>query len=176
MKDPLFSQVYALNPSTNSYIIEIALDRYTDIFDEWDPAPFKRRSIDPDLELYLEVSSEEIPLRYPVELCFKVLNGNRDEKMEGEAKNGLSNSFVFKMYLLKKDLKKSNVQILRWIIYGFVFLWVGTAFPDQWTSKRLLSLLAEALVIGGWVFLWEAVSLFFSQIERFITITAFIAV
>jgi hypothetical protein len=157
----LFSEIYAINPSTHAYMIEIALDHYTDIFDEWDPAPFKRRSIDPDLELYLEGSSEEIPLRYPVELCFTVLPGSRDEKMEAESRSGLSNSFVFKMYLLKKELKKTNRQILRWTILGFVFLWLGMILSDKFPYQRLPSLLAEAIIIGGWVFVWEAVSLFF---------------
>lgn len=41
-KDTLFSEVYALDKSINRYMIEIALDQYEDIFNEWDPAPFKR--------------------------------------------------------------------------------------------------------------------------------------
>jgi hypothetical protein len=77
-KDTLFSEVYALDKSTNRYMIEIALDRYEDIFNEWDPAPFKRREIDADLELYLEGSAEEIPSRYPIELFFMVPRGKRD--------------------------------------------------------------------------------------------------
>jgi hypothetical protein len=76
-KDSLFSEVYALDKSTNRYMIEIALDRYEDIFNEWDPAPFKRREIDADLELYLEGSAEEIPSRYPIELFFMVPRGKQ---------------------------------------------------------------------------------------------------
>jgi hypothetical protein len=160
-KDPLFSQIYTINPSTNCYLIEIGLDQYTDIFDEWDPAPFKHRSIDPDLELYLEGSSEEIPLRYPVELHFKVQAGSRDKKMEEESQNGLKTSFAFKMYLLRKELKKTNTQILRCIALGLIFLWMGMFFSEQFAGRALAYLLAEAIIIGGWVFLWEAVSLFF---------------
>ncbi len=160
-KDPLFSQTYTINPSTNCYLIEIALAEYTDIFDEWDPAPFKHRSIDPDLELYLEGSSEEIPLRYPVELHFTVLARSRDNKMEEESRSGLRNSFDFKMYLLRKELRKTNTQILRCIVLGFIFLWMGMLFSDKFSGRVLAYLLAEAIIIGGWVFLWEAVSMFF---------------
>lgn len=54
-------------------MIEIVMDQDGDIFSEWNPTPFKCRDLDPDLKLYLEGSSEEIPSRYPVELCFIAL-------------------------------------------------------------------------------------------------------
>jgi hypothetical protein len=160
-KNNLFREIYTFDQATNRYMIEIALDQYADIFDEWDPAPFKRRSIDPDLELYLEGSAEEIPLRYPVELCFILPAGRRNEKLEEESLHGLKNSFAFKRYLLGREQRKTLLQITRCVVLGFAFLWFGTIFSERHQSQELLSLLAEALYIGGWVFLWEAVSLFF---------------
>lgn len=169
-RDGVFEQIYAIDPVTNRYMIEVALDQYTDIFDEWDPAPFKRRSLDPDLDLYLNSSSEEIPWRYGIELYFTLPKGARNEAMENEVRDGLKNSFIFKMYLLRKKLRKTNGQIFRCLLLGFLFLWIGTVFPNQaWLETMFpnagaalaISLLAEGLFIGGWVFLWEAVSLFF---------------
>ena len=160
--DRLFSEIYKIDQATNLYMIEIALDRYTDVFNDWDPAPFKRRDIDPDLKSYLEGASEEIPMRYPLELCFITSNGIRESKLEEEVKNGLKNAFIFKLYLLRRELRKTNVQTLRCIILGFLFLWVGTVASRKYDQAGgVLSLLSEALFIGGWVFLWEAVSLFF---------------
>lgn len=160
-KDLLFSEIYHKDAATNLYMIEIALDQYADIFSEWDPAPFKRRDLDPDLEVYLEGSSEEIPLRYPIELCFTLPAGTRNAQVEEETRSGLNNSFGFRLYFLKKDIKKTNVQTLWYIFLGFLFLWVGTTFPDRLAETVAISLLAEGIFIGGWVFLWEAVSLFF---------------
>ncbi|PSB17086.1 hypothetical protein C7B61_10535 [filamentous cyanobacterium CCP1] len=160
-QNKLFNEIYSIDQSTGFYMIEIALDQYSDIFNEWDPAPFKRRDIDPDLQLYLEGSSEEIPLRYPVELCFTLPPGKQDEKLEVEVRNGLKNSFAFKRYLLRREIKKTNLQIVRCIILGFVFLWFGSFFSERYGDQGWFSLLAEAIFIGGWVFLWESVSLFF---------------
>lgn len=159
--DRLFSEIYKIDESTNLYMIEIALDQYGDIFNAWDPAPFKRREIDPDLKLYLEGSSDEIPFQYPIELSFTLPQGKRNERMEEEARQGLKNSFIFKRYFLNKELKKTNSQTVMCIFLGFGFLWIGTIFSDRFEAKLLLSLLAEGLFIGGWVFLLEAVSLFF---------------
>ena len=51
--------------------------------------PFKLRDIDPDLELYLEGSSDDIPFKYPVALSFTIPKGSRNENIEEQARNGL---------------------------------------------------------------------------------------
>jgi hypothetical protein len=160
-QDKLFNEIYAIDTANNYYMIEVGLDQYADIFSQWDSAPFKRREIDPDLKLYLEGSSDEIPFRYPVELCFMIPTGNYNQQIEKETRKGLENSFVFKLYLIKKELKKTNTQMLRFIMIGFVCLWVAATFSDRFETNRLVSILFEGLSITGWVFLWEAVSLFF---------------
>lgn len=159
--DPLFEEIYKLDQATNCYMIEVALDQYADIFNEWDPAPFKRREIDPDLKLYLEGSSKEISFQYPIELYFTLPPGRQDDRIEQDTREGLKNSFVFTLYLLRKELRKTNTHMVRLTILGFAFLWIGTVFSDWAGGTLLVSLLGESLFIGGWVFIWEAVSLFF---------------
>lgn len=160
-KDKLFNEIYEIDQSTNLYMIEVGLDQYSDIFNAWDPAPFKRREIDPDLELYLEQSCEEIPSRYPIELFFTITRGSKNEQLEAETREGLKNSFIFKRYFLRKKLKKTNTQILLCILLGFALLWIGAILSNRSEETLLFSLLVDSLLIGGWVFLWEAVSLFF---------------
>lgn len=156
-----FREIYATDHETNLYMIEVALDQYADIFNEWDPAPFKRRDLDPDLATYLEGSAEEVPSRYPIELCFTLPADSRDPRLEVESRQGLRNSFSFTLYCLRKEMRKTNLKILWYIVLGFLFLWVGTTFPERFAEAVVIGLLAEGLFIGGWVFLWEAVSLFF---------------
>lgn len=159
--DRLFREVYKIDQATNLYMIEIALNQYADIFNEWDSTPFKRRDLDPDLRLYLEESSDEIPFQYPIELYFTVPLGTRDKQIEKEAEDGIKNSFISKRYFLGKKMKQTNAQTFRFVLIGFVFLWVARAFPGWRSEANLQSILLEGLAIGGWVFLWEAVSLFF---------------
>lgn len=152
LRNKPFNETYQIDEATNLYMIEVALDHYTNIFNKWDSAPFKRREIDPDLELYLEGSSDEIPFRYPIELCFMIPQNKWDEELEQEARRGLENSFTFKIYLLKRKLRKTNAEMLRDVILGFIFLWAGTAFSNRFEEPVLLTLLGEGLFIGGWVF------------------------
>ena len=37
---------YQVDPATGAFLVEVALDRYEDVFNEWDPAPYKRRDLD----------------------------------------------------------------------------------------------------------------------------------
>jgi hypothetical protein len=156
-KDKPFRDIYQIDASTNLYMIEIALDRYTDIFNEWDAAPFKRRDLDADLRLYLEECSNEIPSKYPIELCFTLPAGTRNEQAEVEARDGLKNSFISKRYFLRKEVEKTNTRMLLFVVVGFVCLWVAKTLS---TEANLQSILLEGLAISGWVFIWEAVSMF----------------
>jgi hypothetical protein len=160
-KDKLFEEIYSVDQTTNLYMVEIALDNYSDIFSTWDPAPFKRRELDPDLKVYLEGSSDEIPDQYQIEICFSLPPGKRNESMEQEVRNGWNNSFNFKRYLLNREIKRTNTRLITFLVIGFGFLLAGTLLSDRYEGKLLLSLLADGLFIGGWVFIWEAVSLFF---------------
>ena len=49
---------------------------------------------------------------------------------------------------------------------GIIFLWLGIKFSFLIERPVWYSILNEGLVIGGWVFLWEAISLFsFTEFE-----------
>ncbi|WOD40935.1 hypothetical protein [Nodosilinea sp. E11] len=160
LKEELFNEIYAIDEANNAYMIEAALDSYTDIFSEWDPAPFKRRELDPDLQLYLENSADEIPQKYSIEVCFTLPPGSRDEVMEQEVRAGLRNSVDFKLYLLKREIRLINTRTARYVIAGLGTLLVAR-LAEPLDINVLTSVLTEGLFIGGWVFLWEAVSLFF---------------
>ena len=155
--DQLFSEIYKIYQATNLYMVEIALNQYADIFNEWDPTPFKRRDLDPDLLLYLEESSSEIPNKYPIELCFTIPVEIRDKHLEEAAQDGIRNSFLSKRYFLGKKMKKTNTQMFWFVVVGFLFLGVAKSWEATGNPH---SILLEGLAISGWVFLWEAVSLF----------------
>lgn len=160
LKEEYIAEIYAIDKANNAYMIEAALDHYTDIFSEWDPAPFKRRELDPDLQFYLEGSADEIPKKYAIEVCFTLPPGTRDEAMEQDVRAGLRNSVDFKLYLLKKEIRLINVRTARYVLAGLGTLLVAR-LAEPLDINIFTSVLTEGLFIGGWVFLWEAVSLFF---------------
>ncbi|MGK7914258.1 MAG: hypothetical protein AB4038_01730, partial [Prochloraceae cyanobacterium] len=159
-KDRIFSEVYKVDESTNVCMIEIALERYSEIFNKWDSAPFKRREVNLELEEYLKRCSDEIPFRYSIELNIAIPQGNKNQQREDESRNGIKNHFNFKIYLLKEKLNKNNRRTLYCALAGF-FLLGGVLIWQSFPNSIFPSILEQVRTIGGWFFLWEAFSLFF---------------
>ncbi|MDD2296456.1 MAG: hypothetical protein PHR10_08175, partial [Sphaerochaetaceae bacterium] len=74
--------LYRVNPETQRVIIDIAIDRYVDYFHEWDNAVFRKRDLHPELAEFLDLCSEEIPLRKALEINFCIKNRPLDVEKE----------------------------------------------------------------------------------------------
>ncbi|MDF2699786.1 MAG: hypothetical protein K0Q49_1342 [Haloplasmataceae bacterium] len=155
------NNIYKVNPDTNAYIIEVSLDDYNEVFNGWDPSPIKRREIDPDLLNFIEQSAFDIPLKFNVELHFYVSKEVYNESKEALTKAGIINNFSFILHFIKKELRSNRKKILMYIMMSFSFL-TSSQLANQYFELGLLTTtIAEGLFIGGWVFLWEAFSIFF---------------
>ncbi|UZQ55024.1 hypothetical protein OOK60_02790 [Trichothermofontia sichuanensis B231] len=58
-----------------------------------------------------------------------------------------------------RELKMINARTLRYALVGLVTLVAARRLSDTAEQRLLTAVLDEGLFIGGWVFLWEAVSL-----------------
>ena len=63
---------YPFNKIMNSFVVEIALNSYADIFNDFDPSPYRKKDLNPELMNYLNDCSSDIPLDYPLILQFKL--------------------------------------------------------------------------------------------------------
>jgi hypothetical protein len=168
MEDKMFNkkknylkQIYKMNPETNTFIIEISLENYKEIFNGWDPSPIKRRDLDPDLLHFMDQCSSDIPLNFPLELQFYLSKEQYDEDKENLTRIGIKNNFNFTSHFIGKEIKQINKKIALYIIIAFAFLIIGYISREQVTENVVNTVFIEGLSIGGWVFLWEAFSLFF---------------
>lgn len=50
--DDYLKKIYEKNTNTGNYIIEVSLNKYTDIFNDWDNSPLPKRDLDPDLDFF----------------------------------------------------------------------------------------------------------------------------
>ena len=42
-KSDYLQKIYEQNPINGNYVIQVGIDKYTDIFNDWDNAPFRKR-------------------------------------------------------------------------------------------------------------------------------------
>ncbi len=158
--DAVLEKIYERDPTTNAFIIAAAINRYTDIFNELDPAPFKRRDLNYDLRIFLEDCSADIPLKYDIILQFNIADEIPDATKEERIKAGLKTYFSFVGNLLTAEIKKSYQKSALYVIIAFFLLSIAYSLRTVATDDIVFKTLVEGINIGGWVFLWEAISTF----------------
>ena len=155
-------KIYEKDKTTGAFIITIALDRYVNVFNELDSAPWRRRDLDHDLRLFLEDCSSDIPLRYDVILHFNIAQEKQDPIKEDRLKVGLKTYFTFVRSSLQKKISASYQRSLIYALGAFFLIFAGYSLSTT-SNNPLLKALFDVVSIGGWVFLWEAISTFAFQ-------------
>jgi hypothetical protein len=154
------NKLYEKNSETGNYIIEVSLDKYGDLFNEWDNASYKKRDLDPDLSEFLDNCSRDIPLKYGIDICFYLPKEVQNAEKEKIIINRIKTYFSFIVDYESRLLKATYRKISLYIIISFILLSMGyfiTASEDNVFWGTLM----QGLDVGGWVFLWEAISFFF---------------
>lgn len=152
----MYENIYRTNPQTGNSIIDISLDDYMDFFHEWDNAVFKKRDMHPELAEFLKICSEDIPLRNKIEISFSVENEVKDEEKENLILESYRNYYAFYSRLEKKKIKAHLFKAMFLALTSMVLILSYEILANVWEVSVWGSLFLEFLMIGGWVFMWEA--------------------
>lgn len=155
-----YQEVYKYDSEHNSYQIDVLLDAYEDVYDEWDASPFKRRDIEDEFDDFITDSSSDIPLKYGVVINLYLPKNAYDERKERLLVEAYENFYQFKLKRALKVRQNMNRKILNYLVLAIIFLFVGYFYlPEE--EGILFKLVKEGIFIGGWVFLWEVFTLLF---------------
>lgn len=155
-----YQSLYNRNSTTGNYMIEISLDDYSELFNGWDASPLRRKEMEPELLDYLEQAGLEIPIKEALEICFYMAKANRDEEKEQRSVAAIKNNFKVVLSFIHKNLSRGYRKMFTYIILSFIFITLAYVLKTFEDLPLLSSIMREGLFIGGWVFLWEAFSLF----------------
>ena len=153
-------RIYERDKETGAFIISIGIEKYPDIFNELDSAPWRRRDIDQDLRVFLEESSTDILLKYDIILKFNISKEKQDPQKEERIKLGLRTYFSFERNALQKKIHSSYEKSALYALVSFLLLFTSYSLQAQININIFLTTLLGGVSIGGWVFLWEAISTF----------------
>ena len=143
-----------------TWLIEIRLREARQLFHTLDPAPFRRKDLDPVAAQYIEEALREIgpsrPFKLVVHLPAAEAAGE-DARLLPEA---VGNYFRYRA-------DQSRIELRRLLARGLMSLGVGIVFLALCLSLRASlalhpgsSMIAEGLLIIGWVGLWRPVEIF----------------
>lgn len=153
---------YIYDPELKAYIISIGLDDYDDVFDDWDPSPFKLRDIEDEFLDFLFDSVEDIPERELLVFDFSIPQNLKNEAKEAQLVSALNNQFEYMLSRNAKKRRHENLEALRYFLMGTLFFLIAYL---KWinTDIMILRVLEDGLFIGGWVFMWETFSNLFIE-------------
>ncbi len=155
-KKHTYELLYRRNEANDKIIIDVALNDYNEFFHEWDNAVFRKRDIHQDLAHFLDLCSEDIPLRKKIEIHFCVKNIVKSTEHEDRIRASFINYYNALLRGVKKKTKRifctSGILLLVSVILLFLHVFLNGIIISTIMSKVFL----ESLLIGGWVFTWEA--------------------
>jgi hypothetical protein len=156
----VLEKIYDFDGELNAFIISVAIEDYVDIFNQLDFAPFKIRDLNHELRRFLEECSSEIPLKYGLILNFTVSREKQDSEKEEKIKTGLKTYFANVRNTMRREIQNSYQKSAFYVVAAFLLLLASYSLRPLILDSIVFSTLVEGVSIGGWVFLWEAISTF----------------
>ena len=167
-KQPEFdsSLLYDYDAINKTYVLNIALKSFKELYNNWDYSPQRKRDINENLIRYIEECSVEIPIKRKVAIHLYLPAGKSDETREKEGRLALKSYFD---YLRYKKIQQKNKYMKNASMYGLSgILLLSLAYFLQSLSleKYYVPILPEGLFIGGWVLFWEVFSIIFFRVSE----------
>jgi hypothetical protein len=159
-----YESLYRKNSDTGRVIIDIALEDYLDFFHVWDNATLRKRDIHSELVQFLDLCSEDIPLRKKLEIVFTLDIGEISTEREDQIRLSYKNYYASIKRLEQRKTKGFIRNSITLLFISLILLTLYGLLNDISQSTLLSRVFLESLLIGGWVFTWEAVHLLFIDI------------
>jgi hypothetical protein len=159
-------EIYPYNPSTNTFEIPVSIQKYEDFFASIDPSPASKRDLSIELVNYLGQCSDEIPRQYRVSLNLQIRVFLQDIGREQDCLDSFKTFFQHKVLIEKSEIQRRRLVAIKYLLVSFLCLSIYIVTKYANINSFFLDLLREAVLIGGWLFLWESVSIFFIEVDH----------
>ncbi|MEW9121540.1 MAG: hypothetical protein AB2421_02430 [Thermotaleaceae bacterium] len=153
-KKKYFQKLYKYDEVKKTYLIEVSLDNYDDVYDDWDASPFKKRDIEDEFNDFVLNSSQDIPLNDGITIVLYLPASKKDPQKEGTLVSAYLNYYSYAIERLNKVKYNLHKKIASYLLLSILLLSIGY-FYFRGEQNLFTSVLHEGIFIGGWVFLWE---------------------
>lgn len=153
-KKRYFQKLYQYDVENRRYLIEVSLDNYDDVYDDWDPSPFKKRDIESEFNDFIVNSSEDIPLKYTICIVLVLPENKKDKKKEAALVSAYQNYYEYIIARIRKNRTSLGRKTLSYFSLSILFLSFGYFYFGS-KVNIFINVVKEGIFIGGWVFLWE---------------------
>lgn len=144
-------------------LIEVRVPELTQLFHPMDPSPFRERDLDPDAEAFIAEWAKEVPLSAPLGLVVYVERAIGRPTESRELGAAIHDFFRRRADLSRRRLRDLFRRGRMSLAIGVCALGAAMAAGDlarRAFTHHATDLLAEGLLIGGWVAMWRPIEIF----------------
>lgn len=144
-------------------LIEIRLSSVQQLFNSLDPAPFRDKDLDADAEEYIVGAVDDFPLAAPLKIVLHLPPDQLHLAAAEGVVEAIRNYFGYRLAAerrrLRFELREGRISLmigLGFLAACFALRQLAQALPPG----TLRQILAEGLLISGWVAMWRPLQIF----------------
>jgi hypothetical protein len=155
--------LYATSTIPEAETVEIRVEQVTQLFETHDPYPFRERSLDQAAEAYIVGQAENLPSGRPVHLIVHLPPQEAASQAATQLEQAITRHFSDRTDAAQRSLRALFRDGRRSLAIGLAVLAVcllGGKFGENLSGERFPKLVAEGLIIFGWVANWRPMEIF----------------
>jgi hypothetical protein len=144
-------------------VIELQVDKIDELFDTLDPTPFRGRDLDRRAEDYILSWARELTRQVPIRVLIYMPAAEGSGEQAQVLGQAMGQYFNYRAETLTKELAELLLVGRRALLLGFFILAlcvVGGQLARGHLAGRFGEMIAEGLVILGWVANWRPIEMF----------------
>lgn len=146
-----------------NYLIEIKLNEVRQLFNTFDPAPFRDKDLEANAEFYIVDSVEELHLDTPVKMILYLPQHACTDEAISNLPIAIHNYFSYRADITAKELCFTLHQGRITLVIGLVFLFMCIIAQQLIAllekSGLMWLIIEEGFLISGWVAMWRPIEI-----------------
>ena len=146
------------------YLVEIRLNEIRQLFNSFDPAPFREKDLESSAETYIVDSVQEFHLDTPITLVLHLPQSACTDEAASSVPAAIHHYFLYRAEITSKELRFTLQQGRIALVIGLVFLFLCIAAQQLIASLEktglMWSIIEEGFLISGWVAMWRPIDVF----------------
>jgi hypothetical protein len=139
------------------HVIDVSAGSVAQLFSNLDPAPFRHKDLDPEVDGYILSAAREIGDARAAKLVFHLPAVEAESPAGRSLADAVHNYFAYREWVAAEDLRRllrtGGLSLL--IGLSFLFVCLGVREFIVIGEGALAEMLDEGLLIVGWVALWR---------------------
>lgn len=149
-------------------LIEMKLSSVPQLFNSFDPAPFREKGLDSEAESYIVDTVRDFPSKTKFRIVIYLPDGLIGTKEAKQIPEAIKVHFEYLAATQKRKFRERYNFGKYALVIGLSFLAIATiaslAIDNYSSSYPIAHIVANVLVVTGWVAMWEPVTVFLFQL------------